>query len=236
MPGGPRRHELGHCTCRTHVDRPWNRPEHWTSAEVEYLCTWFGLRADATIAKRLGRTVLGIRLKAKRLGLKKKDAGYTASEVGRQLGVDTTTVTKFWIRHGLLRSTRSYPVGLNRVHLLQHSELERFIREHGEQIDHTKVPADSVFAAEVAANRWYSLPQLHRLTGRSNLDNDIRAGLLVARQKTPGRPAGRTPENAWPAAVALDGARVGDPEHPAPAARPCRRERVSARAGPPRPA
>ncbi|HYI67106.1 MAG TPA: hypothetical protein VEW95_09300 [Candidatus Limnocylindrales bacterium] len=180
----PTAHSLGHCTCRSHVDRPWNRPEHWTSAEVEYLCTWFGLRSDATIARRLGRSVVGIRLKAKRLRLKKKDAGYTARELGRQLGVDATTIVDRWIRRGLLRSTRSYPVGLNRVQLVQHSEVERFIAEHGEQIDHTKVPADSVFAAQVAANRWYSLPQLHRLTGRMNLGTELLAGRLVGRKKS----------------------------------------------------
>ena len=29
----PTPHPLGHCTCRTHVSRPWRRPEHWTQAD-----------------------------------------------------------------------------------------------------------------------------------------------------------------------------------------------------------
>lgn len=179
------RHTLGHCTCRSHSDRPWNRPEHWSAAEVAYLERWFGMKPDAHIADRLGRTVVAIRLKAKKLRMKKKDAGYTARELGRQLGVDPTTVVDRWISGGLLRSVSPYMVGLNPVRLVEHSEVLRFIREHGEQIDHTKVPPDSLFADEVAANRWYSLAQLHELTGRSNLGTDLLAGRLTGRKKSP---------------------------------------------------
>jgi hypothetical protein len=179
----PHRHDLGHCTCRSHVDRAWNRPEHWSATEVSYLERWFGMKSDAEIAKRLGRTVVGIRLKAKRLGMKKKDAGYTARELGRQFGIDPTVITKSWVRRGLINVHRSYHVGLNLVNLFDHSEVERFIRDHGEWIEHHKVPAESVFADLVAANRWYSLPQLHRLTGRQNLDLELRAGTLPGRKK-----------------------------------------------------
>lgn len=179
----PKHDDRGHCTCRTHVDRPWNRSEHWSAAEVAYLEQWFGMKSDEDIARKLKRSVLGIRLKAKRLGLKKKDAGYTARELGRQFGIDPTVITKSWVRRGLIEVHRAYYVGLNLVNLFDHSEVERFIAEQGHWIDHEKVPTDSVFADQVAANRWYSLPQLHRLTGRSNLDIDIRDGILPARKK-----------------------------------------------------
>jgi hypothetical protein len=181
----PRKHALGHCTCASHAGRAWNRPEHWRADEVDYLERWFGIKPDGVIASRLGRSVTGMRLKARRLGLRKKDAGYTARELGRQFGVDGTTIADQWIRRGLLRAHHAYRAGLNEVHLVEHSEVERFIREHGEWIDHTKVPADSVFADLVAANRWYSLPQLHAITGRLNLDDDLRAGLLQGRRKGP---------------------------------------------------
>src|SRR5690349_13969194 len=130
--GGPKPHPLGFCTCESHVDRPWNRSEHWKANEVSYLETHFGLASDESIARHLSRSVVGIRIKAKRLGLRKKDAGYTSRDVAQIFGVDEGTVSKVWIRrHSLLRSRRPYSQGLNRVHLIMESELKRFIREHG---------------------------------------------------------------------------------------------------------
>ena len=67
-------HIRGFCTCR-HTAEHWNRPLHWTQKEVAYLEQWFGHLSDERIAQRLGRPVLGIRLKAKRLGLRKRDIG-----------------------------------------------------------------------------------------------------------------------------------------------------------------
>lgn len=178
------RHDArGGCSCASHSARAWNRPEHWTAQEIAYLEQWYGWKPDAELAEHLGRSPVGITIKAKRLGLRKKDAGYTAREVGRLFGIDAATVSKIWIRRGLLRAHSAYSAGLKPVHLVEHSEIERFVFEHGQWVDHTKVPIDSPFADAVGANRWYSLAQVHALTGRQNIATEIRAGLIPARKK-----------------------------------------------------
>lgn len=53
---GARKHPWG-CTCQSHVDRPWDRPEHWSKAEVNYLDRSYGLVSDVSIARRLGQRV-----------------------------------------------------------------------------------------------------------------------------------------------------------------------------------
>lgn len=180
-------HPLGHCTCETHTDRPWNRPEHWTLAEVNYLHAHFGRATDAAIAGHLGRTVLGIRLKAKRLGLHKRDIGMSATEVGRLLAVDTTIVTKCWIAKGLLKARRGFVQGPHRTHVVTEAAVEAFIRDHGQWLDAERVPDDSPFKAIAMANRWVSLTELTVRTGhgKSWLMWYLRSGLMRVRRRGP---------------------------------------------------
>jgi hypothetical protein len=162
-----KRHELGQCTCRTHVARPWNRPEHWTAAEVVVLEARFGLASDAALSKHLHRSEVGIRLKAKRLGLRKRDVGLSSREVGRLLGVDPTTVSKYWIERGLLRSRRGCQQGPHRIYIIAEQAVEDFIRANGQYLDLAKVPADSQFRDLVAANAFLALPEVQTRTGHA---------------------------------------------------------------------
>jgi hypothetical protein len=182
----PAKHPFG-CTCKTHADRPWNRSEHWSADEVLYLEGHFGSTSDEALSRHLGRSIVGIRLKAKRLGLRKKDAGLTGSEVARLLGVDPTQVIRVLVRRGLLRASHPYRVGNNRVSLVMEGELERFIREHGEWVDVDRMP-DSVFRdIAVAGGRWHSLPAVQQLTGRHAhvLAKEILGGRWSARKRGP---------------------------------------------------
>lgn len=151
------------------MPRPWNRPEHWSAAEVDYLERWFGRKTDAALARKLGRTVVGLRLKAKRLGLRKMDAGMTGREVERIFGFPhgDGRVQKVWLATGLLRATRGGWDGPNPGWLIEPAELERFIRDHPEHVDVDRMP-DSVYRDLAARNRWVSLREVHRLTGRGH--------------------------------------------------------------------
>lgn len=182
---GGQPHPLGHCTCVSHVDRPWNRPEHWTADEVTYLEAQFGRASDEAIARHLGRTVVGIRLKARRLGLRKKDAGLTATSVAQIFGIDATVVSKVWLRRGLLRSRRPYLQGPNRVHLVMEEEVERFIREHGEYVDIDKMAESPYRDLALAGGRWHSLPDVQRITGRNAhvLSGELSRGRWPARKR-----------------------------------------------------
>ena len=183
-----RAHTAGHCTCRTHSREPWQRSEHWKADEVAYLEDHFGRLPDMVIARKVGRSVMGIRLKAKRLGLHKRDAGWTSRELGRLFGVDESVISKVWIRkHGVLRATRPYRVGPHRVLLVGETDLLRFIRDHGEWIDVDRMPESPYRDLALEGGRWYSLPAVQRLTGRHlhTLAHDLRRGRWPARKRGP---------------------------------------------------
>lgn len=189
---GLRDHAFG-CTCRHHVGRPWARSEHWRTAEVHYLESRFGRSSDTTIAKKLGRTEVGIRLKAKRLGLRKRDAGNTARDVARIFGVDPTTVVDRWIAQGFLRAARApWQQGPQPVWLTSDAMLDRFISSHPEQIDLAKMP-DSRWRDLVAKDPWISLPEAHRLTGRDT----HRIALMVRAGEIRGRNRGLRSGSHW---------------------------------------
>jgi hypothetical protein len=164
-----KRHPWG-CTCKTHVARPWRRSEHWTAAEVELLDQRYGRMSDAAIGKRLGRTELAVHLKAKRLGLHKRDAGMTARSVAEIFGMDASTVCKAWLRPGLMRGR---PNGRRDVDgrvvnwIVDAEAVERFIADHPEWIDIEKMP-DSYYRDLAARDPWVSLREVHRLTGRNH--------------------------------------------------------------------
>lgn len=166
-----RDHAYG-CTCRRHVDRPWHRPEHWRPDEIDYLESWFGRKSDEAIARHLGRTAVGVRLKAKRIGLHKRTAGgLTAREVAKVFGVDATTVAKAWIRRGLLpaHATREARVRRGRpvFWIVRPGDVEAFIRDHPEHVDVDKMP-ESPYRDLAARDPWISLPEVHRRTGRDH--------------------------------------------------------------------
>jgi helix-turn-helix protein len=195
-----RDHAYG-CACKRHVDRPWRRPEHWTRAEVEFLESWRGRRPDAWIAEQLGRSELGVFLKARRLGIGKRDAGFTAREVAEIFGIDPGTVVKVWIRRGLLpaypggrkgrsprgaRAARRSSLGRVAHWVIQSVDVERFIRHHGQYVDVDKMPA-SPYRDLAEQHRFYSVPDVVRLTGRSqsSLNVSLARGLYRAVKRGP---------------------------------------------------
>lgn len=178
------RHPWG-CTCRSHVDRPWNRSEHWSPDEVETLDRLYGSMPDGKLALRMGRSVTGIRLKAKRLGLHKRShQGFTARAVAEIFGVDSSTVAKVWIRRGLMRARviehvagERYRSGRRPTYwIVAVAEVDRFIAEHPELVDVDKMPP-SPYRDAAAEDPWISLPEAHRRTGR---DPHVIAQLIKA--------------------------------------------------------
>ena len=168
-------HPLGFCIC-THLSPDWNRPTHWTAQEVSYLEQWYGRMPDERLAKHLNRPILGVRLNAKRLGIRKRGIGLTAHAVSEIFGVDPTTVLH-WIEKGLLAARRAYFVGPNRTWLIAEDAVERFIVDDGQHFDFNKLP-DSYYKDLAAQHRWYSLAEVERLVGESphKLREALKAG------------------------------------------------------------
>jgi hypothetical protein len=188
-----RKHPWG-CTCRTHVDRAWRRSEHWSQADVEFFDRTYGRRTDAAIARHLKRTTVAVRLKAKRLGLHKRTAGFTARSFAQIFGVDSGTVSKVWIRRGLLParvieqvvvSPRLAIAGRRPTYwIIDTKAPERFILDHPEWVDVEKMPP-SWYRELAAADPWISLPEAHRRTGRdpSKVVDLILAGTVRGRHR-----------------------------------------------------
>lgn len=177
---GMRDHAFG-CTCRLHTGRPWRRPEHWTPAELAYLERWYGSVDDERIAARLGRSVCGIRIRAKRAGIRKRDAGMSSREVAHIFGIDASVVAKVWIRRGLLRATRgAFRQGPYHIWLITEEAVEAFIRNHGQYVDVEKMP-DSPYRDLADQHRFYSVPDVCQLTGRSQ--SALNLALVVGRYR-----------------------------------------------------
>lgn len=173
-----RDHAFG-CNCRSHVGRKWNRPEHWSSDELAFLEQWYGRRSDESIAKSLGRTVVAIRLRAKRAGILKRHAGLSSRAVAGIFGIDESVVSKVWIRRGLLDAKRAaFIQGRHPMWLVDDAAIERFIREHGQYVDPDKMP-DSRFRDLAREHRFYSLPAIERMTGKDHhsLSTSLRKGV-----------------------------------------------------------
>lgn len=90
----------------TRRQRAWNPP--WTAEEDEYLADHWGLLPDATVARKLGRTVAACKIRAtRRHSLARSQQFYTARTVARLFGVDDHVV-KRWIRAGVLKARPSH--------------------------------------------------------------------------------------------------------------------------------
>jgi hypothetical protein len=154
-------HDFG-CTCKSHLPRPWNRPEHWSQADVDFLEQWFGRRTDESIARSLNRSELGLRLKAKRMGLRKRDVGMSCREVARMFDVDETMVSKIWVRRGLLKASRApFRQGPHHMLVITDEAVDDFLTRFPQYVDARRIDPASQWAG---AEQWYSLPDAYRLT------------------------------------------------------------------------
>jgi hypothetical protein len=122
------------------LSRPKDRP--WSHEDRDYLEANYHRSAIKVMAKRLQRSPTAIKLKAKRLGLRKYDEGYTASSLAEALGVDPHWVLSR-IRTGKLRAaprrTERKPEQGGDSWLITDDALLDFLREHSYDIDLHKV-------------------------------------------------------------------------------------------------
>ncbi|MCJ7510375.1 MAG: hypothetical protein MUP14_05770 [Dehalococcoidia bacterium] len=87
------------------LSRPKDRP--WSAQGEAYLEANFHHVSAKTLARKLGRSPTAVKLKAKRLGLRKYDEGYTASSLAEALDVDPHWVLAR-IRSGKLRASHRH--------------------------------------------------------------------------------------------------------------------------------
>ncbi len=175
----------GHCTCVSHVDRPWNRPEHWSDKDVSYLEAHYGWTPDATMVAHLGRSYGAIKSKAHKLGVFKRDRAMSARQLGFELGVDSKVIGT-WCVQGLICGTRR---GARKGHglawMIPEGSINRFVREYPHYLDVEKMLKGPWRDQVIAAGRWYTLAELIPLTGRHphRMNEEIKAGRWEARRR-----------------------------------------------------
>jgi len=122
------------------LSRPKDRP--WSAEDEAYVEASFHHTSVKTLARKLGRSPTAVQLKAKRLGLRKYDEGYTALSLAEALGVDPHWVLAR-IRSGKLRASgrhteRTAQQGGDSW-LITDEAVVRFLRDHPYDIDLRKV-------------------------------------------------------------------------------------------------
>ena len=106
----------------------------WSEKEVSYLEMNLHRLSLAVLARKLGRSVTAVGLKAKRLGIKKSDGGYTASSLAQAFGVDDHKVVR-WVRLGLLRASRRNSGRPRDMYFISDREVRRFVTTYPTQFD-----------------------------------------------------------------------------------------------------
>jgi hypothetical protein len=110
----------------------------WSEREVAYLEAHLHRLSLAVLARRLGRSVTAVALKARRLGLRKCDEGYTARSLAQALGVDDHKVVG-WIERGILRASRRSSERPRDLYLIPEREVRRFVCTYPTELDLRRV-------------------------------------------------------------------------------------------------
>lgn len=124
-----RAQELGLARCK---ERPW------TEEEEEFLEANLSHLAVLTLARRLRRSPTAIAVKAKRLGLRKRDGAYTARAVAQGFGVDDHAVVR-WIDAGMLKARRRNSGRPRDMYFISDRAVKDFVRGYPLAFDLRKV-------------------------------------------------------------------------------------------------
>jgi hypothetical protein len=110
----------------------------WSEREIAYLEANLSRLSLAVLAKKLERSLTAVALKAKRLGIKKSDEGYTARSLAQAFGVDDHKVVR-WVRLGLLKASRRNSGRPRDMYLITDNEVRRFVCTYPTEFDLRRV-------------------------------------------------------------------------------------------------
>jgi len=110
----------------------------WSEKETSYLESNLHRLSLAVLARKLERSVTAVALKAKRLGIKKTDEGYTARSLAQAFGVDDHKVVR-WVEMGLLKASRRNSGKPRDMYFISNQEVKRFITTYPTEFDLRRV-------------------------------------------------------------------------------------------------
>ena len=110
----------------------------WTEEEEQFLESGLPRLSVTAIAKKLGRSTTAVALKAKRLGLRKRNGAFTARALAQGVGVDDHVVAR-WITSGLLTASHRHSERERDMHFISHAAVKQFVRAYPLEFDIRKV-------------------------------------------------------------------------------------------------
>jgi hypothetical protein len=118
----------------------------WSPEEVDYLEANYHRLSILTLTRKLKRSTTAISLKAKRLGIRKFDEGYTACSLSQALGVDSHKVSR-WVELGLIKASRRHTAREADVYLITDRAVREFMLNYPTELDLRR--ADPVWLVDV---------------------------------------------------------------------------------------
>ena len=110
----------------------------WSEKEIAYLEAHMHYLSLAVLAKKLGRSITAVSLKAKRLSIRKSGEGYTASSLAQAFGVDDHKIVR-WVELGLIRASKRNSERPRDMYFIPEREVKSFVRTYPTEIDLKKV-------------------------------------------------------------------------------------------------
>lgn len=118
------------------------RGRNWTENEVGYLQDHWGYMAVRSIAVKLNRSNFGIIMKAKRIGLKgayQSGDRISAYQASCMLGVDSHTVTDYWILKCGLKAKKPIMRLKRKIYLIDFETLLNWLKNNPDKWDSRRV-------------------------------------------------------------------------------------------------
>ncbi len=138
----------------------------WAPEEDDYLREHVGIRPYPSIAKKLGRTVWGVKNRAREIGVGAYGRAINLAQVAEMFGVHRYT-PRAWVRRGVLRA-RKTRIGSRGQFVVADHELERFIEEHPEEYDPARMTDRYYRNLAKAVHEWdplYNAAEVGELLG-----------------------------------------------------------------------
>ena len=110
----------------------------WTPDDEAYLQANLRRLSVGGLARKLGRSPTAIALKAKRLGLRKRNGGYTLRSLALGFGVEQHAVAR-WVREGMLTARRRNSGRERDMYLISDRAVREFVRRHPLSFDVRRV-------------------------------------------------------------------------------------------------
>lgn len=110
----------------------------WSEKETAYLESNLHRLSLAVLARKTGRSVTAVAIKAKRLGIRKIDEGYSVRSLAQAFGVDDHKIID-WINLGILTASRRNSERPRDIYFISDRAIKRFVSAYPTEFDLKKV-------------------------------------------------------------------------------------------------